>query len=173
VIQHHFGTRDGLLLEVVRAQARELTGTLEQAEIHGDTVADRVRALADVVWSHYRRPEFLATAQIVMNLSRDPSTAADTLAALDAAGESTHASWQRLVDQVVAPARQPAGLASSLFRILRGVAVGDEMLDSMAARPRRSASDDRDLLVAALTHLLGEPEPGPGPGPVDNRRRRP
>jgi AcrR family transcriptional regulator len=169
VIQHHFGTRDRLLLEVVRDQARQLIDTLAQAEIRGGSVADRLRSLADVVWGHYRRPEFLATAQIVMNLSRDPSTAADTLAALDAVGASTHDSWQRLVDQVVEPARQPAGLALALYRILRGVAVGDEMLDSLAPRGgSRTRDEDRELLVRALTRLLEPERP-----PVDRRSASP
>ncbi|MCB0995751.1 MAG: TetR family transcriptional regulator [Acidimicrobiales bacterium] len=156
VIQHHFGTRDRLLLEVVRQSADQLSAGLAAAQLTGTTVAERLGELADVVWQQYRRPEFLATAQIIMNLSRDPSTARDTLDELDKLSDPTSEHWRRLVDQVIEPARQPPQLASSLFRILRGVAVGDELLDSMAARGEERSSDDveRQLLVAALAAAL-------------------
>src|SRR5437764_11894611 len=65
VIQHHFRTREGLLLAVTRSAADHLVSVLEQADIRGDTPAERLDALAAVVWSHYRRPEFLADMQIM------------------------------------------------------------------------------------------------------------
>jgi AcrR family transcriptional regulator len=156
VIQHHFGTRERLLLEVVRDGAQDLLATFEKAQIEGDTPLERLESLADVVWSHYCTPEFLVRVQIVMNLSRDPTTARETVEALSELAERTLSGWQRLVDQVVAPKRQPPGISAALFQILRGVAVGEELLESMVAttEPRRPRTAERKLLLRALATQL-------------------
>jgi AcrR family transcriptional regulator len=158
VIQHHFGTREQLLLEVARDRAAGLVATIESATIVGDTERARLESLADVVWSYYCRPEFLVGAQIVMNLSRDSTTAAETVRALDEISQRMNAGWQHLVDQVVAPARQPDGFRMALLYILRGAAVGEALLDAMARRPpsgvRAGYERERDLLLTALLALL-------------------
>jgi AcrR family transcriptional regulator len=161
VIQHHFGTRERLLLEVARAGAAELVATLDNAKIHGDSAPERLESLADVVFSHYCRPEFLVAVQIVMNLTRDPTTAAETVEALDQITTNTNLRWQHLVDQVLEPARQPAGLGRALFYVLRGVAVGEELLNTMIARgpDTRPVSHQRErqALIHALASLLDAP----------------
>jgi AcrR family transcriptional regulator len=162
VIQHHFGTREKLLLEVVRDGIDELVTTFEDAELDGATPAARLESLADVVWSHYCRPEFLANVQIVMNLTRDPATAAATVEAIDNLSKRMEASWQRLVDQVLPPADQPPGFGKAMFFILRGVAVGEELLDSMvggeaARRPVRRKAERQVLLDALAANLPSTP----------------
>jgi AcrR family transcriptional regulator len=158
VIQHHFGTREKLLLEVVRIGVDDLVATFEHAHVEGATPAARLESLADVVWSHYCRPEFLAYVQIVMNLTRDPATAAATVDTITGLSRGLEASWQRLVDQVVEPARQPPGFGRALFFILRGVAVGEELLDSMiggdAAPPPVRRKAERQVLLDALAATL-------------------
>jgi AcrR family transcriptional regulator len=163
VIQHHFGTREKLMLEVVREGIDGLVTTFEGATIEGATPAERLESLADVVWRLYCTPEFLANVQIVMNLTRDPATAAATVEALGRLGRRVEASWQGLVDQVVPPADQPPGLAKALFYILRGAAVGEELLDSMVGgeAARRSARQtasrhraERRMLLDALSATL-------------------
>jgi TetR/AcrR family transcriptional regulator, regulator of cefoperazone and chloramphenicol sensitivity len=159
VIQHHFGTRERLLLEVARSGAHELVAALESAEIRGDTPEARLESLADVVFSHYCRPEFLVSVQILMNLTRDPDTASETIEALDEITTDTEVRWQRLVDQVLAPERQTPGLGKVLFYTLRGVAVGEELLNTMVARgPARSGTHraERVALIRALASLLDE-----------------
>jgi AcrR family transcriptional regulator len=159
VIQHHFGTRERLLLEVAREGVTHLVATLEHARITGDSQFARLDSLADVVWSHYCRPEFLVGTQIVMNLTRDPATAQETIEALDEITTRTTEHWQHLVDQVLDRSEQPPGLSKSLFYILRGVAVGEQLLDSMInrgpdARPQRHRGE-RQFLLQALAAQLG------------------
>src|SRR6476646_8701326 len=60
VIQHHFGTREALLLATFQEGMRELIDTLESAVITGDTFEARLESLADVIWRFYRRPRFVA-----------------------------------------------------------------------------------------------------------------
>ena len=158
VIQHYFGTREQLLLEVARGRAAGLVATIESATISGSTARARLESLAEVVWSYYCQPEFLVGAQIVMNLSRDSATATETIKALDEISQRMNAGWQHLVDQVVAPELQPAGFRTALLYILRGAAVGEALLDAMVRRPSLEWSAkyerERDLLFTALLHLL-------------------
>jgi AcrR family transcriptional regulator len=158
VIQHYFGTRERLLLEVARDRAAALVATIESATIVGDTARARLESLADVVWSYYCRPEFLVGAQIVMNLSRDSATATETIRALDEISQRMNAGWQHLVDQVVAPADQPAGFGSAMLYILRGAAVGEALLEAMVRRPEVAGAAkyerEREFLFSALLRLL-------------------
>jgi TetR/AcrR family transcriptional regulator, regulator of cefoperazone and chloramphenicol sensitivity len=159
VIQHHFGTRERLLLEVAREGARRLDEHLASAAIEGATPAARLGSLADVAYSHYARPDFLVEAQIVMNLSRDPSTAHATIEALGDLARHAMPHWQRLVDQVVEPARQPPDLGRALFYALRGAAVGEVLISSMtpsADNPHagNDRSAERAVLLAALATQL-------------------
>ena len=158
VIQHYFGTREQLLLEVARGRAARLVDTIESATITGDTTRARLESLAEVVWSYYCQPEFLVGAQIVMNLSRDSATASETVKALDEISQRWTAGWQHLVDQVVPPEQQLTGFRTALLYILRGAAIGEALLDAMVRRPSLEWSvhyeRERELLFTALLSLL-------------------
>ena len=43
-------------------------------------------SFVDALWAYYRRPEFLAYMQVMLNLSHDPTTADSTQAALKSVG---------------------------------------------------------------------------------------
>ena len=60
----------------------ELDRALADAVIEGDTLEARLTGFVDALWSYYRRPEFLAYLQVVLNLSHDPTAADSTRAAL-------------------------------------------------------------------------------------------
>src|SRR6476619_1854498 len=87
VIQYHFGTREALLVAVHERGLEELDRCLTDAVIVGGTVEARLASFVDALWSYYRRPEFLAYMQVVLNLSHDPTTAEPTRLAL----KSSHA----------------------------------------------------------------------------------
>jgi TetR/AcrR family transcriptional regulator, regulator of cefoperazone and chloramphenicol sensitivity len=154
VIQYHFGTREQLLVAVVRAGSDELLALLGAAEISGDTVDERVESLVDVIWTHYRRPEFLAHLQILLNLSKDPKTSADTVAALAESERSLARLWQDLVDQVVPEAKRDLGMV--IFELVRGVAIGDGLIEALPRRSSRNsyAEAARASLVRAITLLV-------------------
>ena len=160
VIQYHFGTREALLLAVHARALAELEMCLTDAEIRGDTVEDRLDALVDVLWSYYRRPEFLAYMQVMLNLSHDPTTASATVDAL--AGMSKIA-WVRvpaLVAEVLGPAAPPARgaeVSSFVFNMIRGLALDLLLLEAtpVARRSSTAALDaQRDELVAVLARYL-------------------
>ena len=152
VIQYHFGTREQLLLAVVRDGAEDLRRHLEQATIDGATVEDRLGSLADVIWAHYRRPEFLARVQVLLNLSKDPRTSDDTVAALAETEAQVGAHLQSLVDRAV-PGGD--GLGVVVFELMRGAAVGEALMEALPrAGARPPVRDTRATLVRALALLV-------------------
>jgi AcrR family transcriptional regulator len=151
VIQYHFGTREQLLLAVVRDGAEDLLRRLQDATIAGDTVEARLDSLAQVIWSHYRRPEFLAQVQVLLNLSKDPRTSEDTVAALAETERQVGSLLQSLVDQV---APHADGLGIVMFELMRGAAIGEGLMEALPRSGRTPVHDTRETLVGALALLL-------------------
>lgn len=155
VIQHHFGTREHLLISVVEDSADEMIQLLTDARITGTTIEQRLTSLADVIWSFYRQPKFLAMAQIVLNVSRDPKTTREALDDLAVREREVTVLWQRVVDQVVPDRATSADLGYVIFEIIRGVALGQGLIQA-TPRARRPVPEDetKAVLVRALSTLL-------------------
>ena len=111
VIQYHFGTREALMLAVHERGVAELGRCLVDAEIVGDTLEDRLGSFVDALWAYYRRPEFLAYLQVMLNLSHDPTTADSTQAALKSVGVRVNERVPALVRAVVGDGPGDADIA--------------------------------------------------------------
>ena len=165
VIQHHFGTREALLLATFQDGMQELIDTLESAVIVGDTFEQRLDSLADVIWRFYRRPRFVAYEQLTLNLLRDPTMDAATVRLVRRQqakiGELLNGLTTQVADRDVARVLPPG----ALLQILRGVAIGLVLSDA-APRERRAAPDpaatevERQVLLGALAALVRD---GPKP----------
>lgn len=151
VIQHHFGTREKLLLEVVRSGAEDLLEVLRAATIAGDTLEARLDSLAEVIWGHYRRPEFLAHVQAMLNLAKDPKTGADTVQALASIQREVGVLLRGLVDDVGLPDADELGVV--VFDLMRGAAIGESLMQALPRGTRATVHDTRPTLVAALAAL--------------------
>lgn len=158
VIQHHFGTREALMLAIFRRAAARMDELFGATDITGEAIEDRVEELAQLVWSFYRQPEFLAYVQVLLNLGQDPRTAdqtRDTLASLNA---RMAAHLPRLRAQVLGESA-PGGAERFrfVFETLRGVAVNQQILLALPGRATnetRAQDRDRDALVAILAGHL-------------------
>jgi AcrR family transcriptional regulator len=170
VIQYHFGTREALLLAVHERGLEELDRCLTDAVIVGDTVEARLESFVDALWSNYRRPEFLAYMQIVLNLSHDPTTAESTRLALKS-------SQDRVSERVPAMVRAVLGSGPSdvevertgrfLYNVVRGLALDQELLEAMPIEHSTTEEFDqqRAELVRALARSLSrEVPPRSSPG---------
>jgi AcrR family transcriptional regulator len=71
VIQHHFGTRAGILLAVVEDG---FAGLLEALDAVPDT-DDPLTAVLDAAWAYYHQPDYLFFADIIRVLAPDPESA--------------------------------------------------------------------------------------------------
>jgi AcrR family transcriptional regulator len=159
VIQYHFGTREALLLAVHERAIDELDRCLADAVITGDTLEARLRSFVDVLWSYYRRPEFLASMQVMLNLSHDPTTADSTQAALKAVGARINERMPTLVRAVIdtdLPDAEVERIGRFVYNVVRGLALDQELLEAMPIEHSTTAEFDaqRDELVRVLARAL-------------------
>ena len=79
VIQYHFGTREALMVAVhERGPRRARPVPRPMPSSPATRWKQRVESFVDTLWAYYRRPEFLAYMQVLLNLSHDPTTADST-----------------------------------------------------------------------------------------------
>lgn len=155
VIQYHFGSRERLLLAVANAGGDRLLESVRDAKIQGDTLSERLDSLADVIWEYYRRPEFLAHVQVLLNLAKDPSTSAGTVEALAETELALGGLWQHLIDQVVTGEHRRPELGGVIFQLIRGLAIGQNLIEALPHTINPPAGDEpREVLVRALTLLV-------------------
>jgi AcrR family transcriptional regulator len=150
VIQHHFGTREALMLAVLEDVAR--------ASIDGTTVTERVSQLLDILAAHYGTPEYLAYLQVAMNMDHDPATSAHVRATMDSVAERTTERLRKLLRSALGRATSVPDLANTVFLALRGFAVSQHLLEVMAYDTVVPESDrvarQRRLLVQMLVPYL-------------------
>jgi AcrR family transcriptional regulator len=159
VIQYHFGTREALLVAVHERGLEELDRCLTDAVIVGDTVEARLESFVDALWSYYRRPEFLAYMQVVLNLSHDPTTAESTRLALKTSQDRVGARLPALGRGVLGDGPSDAEVeetARFLYNVVRGLALDQELLDAMPVEHSSAEQFDaqRAELVRALARSL-------------------
>jgi AcrR family transcriptional regulator len=159
VIQYHFGTREALLLAVHERGLDELDRCLADAVISGSSLEARLGSLVDALWSYYRRPEFLAYMQVMLNLSHDPTTADSTQAALKSVGARVNERVPALVRAVLGAELSDAEAARTgrfLYNVVRGLALDQELLEAMPIEHSTAAEFDaqRAELVRVLARAL-------------------
>jgi AcrR family transcriptional regulator len=147
-LQHQFGTREALLLEVLNERWGRLHEQMATAEIHGATLEDRLARVLEVLDTHYSAPEHLVQLQILLDLTHNPDTSDDARDAIAAHGRALNDAWQPLFVQALGPAARFTSLVAYSFLALRGYPTSQLIASSIAA----TASDtrQRDLLVRGV-----------------------
>jgi AcrR family transcriptional regulator len=130
-IQYHFGTREKLMLAALEVFNRDFEATLAAA--HDDeafgagSTAQRLEKLAALLALQYARPQYLATLQIILNLSHNPETSAETAAALEHFEATLSAQLTSLIARAIGPDTAEGGADAStvtfVFHALRGLSV--------------------------------------------------
>ena len=114
-IQHLFGTREQLLLEVMNDRWHALQEQVATAQIQGETLEDRLAGVADVLSTHYGQPAALAQMQIMLDLLHDPNTSKETREAVAVHGERLVEAWEPLFAQALGPAANDFELVAFAF----------------------------------------------------------
>jgi AcrR family transcriptional regulator len=151
-IQHQFGTREALLLAVLNDRWAAFDERMATAEIHGDTLEERLAAVLDVLASHYEQPAQLAQLQILLDLSHNPNTSNDTRRAIAQHGAELTRAWQPLFDRALGAAAGEGDLLRYAFLTLRGYLSGSLIASSIA-----DTADDtvpRALLVQGVAAAI-------------------
>ena len=160
VIQHYFGTREALMLAVLQDGARQFAELMEDAHIEGDTAEDRVEQLMDVLTSHYGQPEFLAYLQVLLNMDHDPRTSVEVRKTMREVAARSQDHVRRLLREALGPANSTPDLAITVFLVLRGFAISQQLQGTMAydvSAPKADrATRQRRILAGILAPYLEE-----------------
>jgi AcrR family transcriptional regulator len=152
VIQHQFGTREGLLLAVLNDRWATMEHRMETAEVSGDTLEERLTCVLDVLASHYGKPEHLVQLQILLDLTHNPTTSEDTRRAVADHGAALTRGWQPLFDSALGEAAKDPVIVRYAFSTLRGYLTGQLVASHIA-----DTSDDtvpRRLLVEGVAAAI-------------------
>jgi AcrR family transcriptional regulator len=158
VIQHYFGTREALMLAVLEDGARRLTEVLTDARIAADSVAERLEQLIEVLALHYGDPTYLAYVQVALNMDHDPATSAEVRSTMREVAARSTADLRRLVREAVGPATAVPDLGTTMFLVLRGFVVSQQLVETMAYDAVVPTTDrvqrQRRLLAQALAPFV-------------------
>jgi AcrR family transcriptional regulator len=151
-IQHQFGTREQLLLEVMNDRWHDLQEQVATAQIEGATLEDRLAAVLEVLSTHYGEPALLAHTQIMLDLSHDPNTSKETREAVAIHGTRLVEAWEPLFAQALGKAAKDFELTAFAFATLRGFLMGNLIATTIGAQP--SSRTQRRLLVFGVASAL-------------------
>jgi AcrR family transcriptional regulator len=151
-IQYQFGSREGLLLEVLNDRWRRLQERVETAQVVGETLEERLLSVMDVLASHYGCPEHIVQLQILLELSKDPETSSETRRAVARHGAELSRAWQPLFVRALGRAAESPELVRHAFRTLRGYLIGNVISSSIA--DVREDPSEKHLLVVGLAHVI-------------------
>ncbi len=154
VIQHQFGTREGLLLAVLNDRWATMEHRMATADVHGETLEERLACVLEVLAAHYGKPEHLVQLQIILDLSKNPKTSRETRLAVAAHGAELTRAWQPLFDRALGPAAQDLDLVRYAFLTLRGYLQG-ALISSRIADTADDAVQ-RKLLVRGVAASIRE-----------------
>ncbi len=159
-IQYYFGTREKLMLAALEVFNRDFEATLvaahENPVFDGGTTTDRLEQLAALLALQYARPEYLATLQIILNLSHNPETSAETAAALEHFDATLSAQLTSLIARAIGPGADDASV-TLVFHTLRGLAVSH--LINAETTARRVGAEQHATNLRKDTHRLAEALP--------------
>jgi AcrR family transcriptional regulator len=160
VLQHHFGTREGLMLAVLQHGADQFHDMVESAEIVGESVTDRLAQLLKVLSSHYGSPEYLAYVQILLNLEHDPRTSNEVRDTMSEVAQRSNEHVRRLLRDTLGSVADEPDLATTLFLTLRGFSLSQQLLETMGydspPPPVHRVARQRRLLIQALAAYVEE-----------------
>ena len=151
-IQHQFGTREQLLLEVMNDRWHDLQEQVATAQIAGETLEERLAGVVEVLATHYSEPAALAHMQIMLDLSHDPDTSKETRAAVAVHGTRLVEAWQPLFAQALGPAADDFELVAFAFATFRGFLQGNLIATTIGAKP--SSRTQRRLVVYGVACAL-------------------
>jgi AcrR family transcriptional regulator len=147
-IQHHFGSREDLLLSVIESNFSELESNVRDATVVGGTTLERDQALADLLWDYCSDIRFRVSIEILLDLRRDPAGSELVAQRLSDANEAMSAMWDEICVGALDLPSDPT-IARILFGAVRGFALTRHM-----NAWRSSFTQERALLVQLLAGAI-------------------
>ena len=160
-IQYHFGSRESLMLAVLKELDRRYNDSIRRSHVEGDTLAERLRSLYGHLAEVYDNPVYLARIQIVLNLRHDPDTSAEIVDELTEQFETIGDEFRRLLREALGDQADSATV-NAVFHAIRGTALSRQLGDAIPYLPgsgqRPKAEDERELSIflAGLAAAAGD-----------------
>lgn len=126
-LQHQFGSREALMLEILNEEWARMQSALALARADGETLEERLEATMTILADHYGSKTYLVLLEILLDLTQDPSTTAETRSAALAHGQRLSRAWQPLFAQALGDASQDEELVRYAFKALRGYLIGESI----------------------------------------------
>ena len=152
VIQHQFGTREALLLEVLDDTWAQLQASVQNANIGTGPLESRLGALLEVLALHYGSPDHLVAIQIGLDLANNPNTSATTRRAVIRHADRLARAWQPLSVDTLGPLADDPELVGYTFATLRGYLIGNTIAREFGHKKRDAT--ERELLVEGIAATL-------------------
>jgi AcrR family transcriptional regulator len=151
-LQHQFGTRETLMLEVLNDEWDRMQGEIASAQAIGDTLEERLEETMSILGRHYGSTAYLPLLEILLDLSQDPNTSAETRKAALDHGRRLSRAWQPLFAQALGEAAENKDLVRYAFNTLRGYLIGE----SLSSRLTKAGADnaERRLVVHGVAAAI-------------------
>lgn len=164
VIQHHFGSRESLLVAVVEADAEDMSRLFADAEIVGETLAERVDSWASLALEYFGRVKYISILQILFDLGNDPEATDATRATLAKHARELDKRMNHAVSRI-SPAKP---LSTELFGFLYQASMGLGTTHGFNTLTHNPKTDQifaiaRRHFVAAVVQYLGTADPNRRP----------
>jgi AcrR family transcriptional regulator len=166
-IQHLFGSREQLMLDVVNDIGVRLEERFAAATVEGTTLEERLRSVLDILSTHYEQDAYLVQMQILLELAANPKMSAHGRKVIGRKnGQELDNLAQPLLAQALGDAAAEHDLVMYAFMTLRGYLASSAVARIIARFPddavrrliRDSEDDDvrRDLLVRGVAAMVRE-----------------
>jgi AcrR family transcriptional regulator len=165
-IQHLFGSRDQLMLDVVNYAAAKLETSIGNATITGDTLEERLENVLDVLAETYDTDFYLVQMQILLELSADRRKPSGTEPAVDREGGTFDRLAQPLLGKALGVAASETDLVYYAFMAFRGYLLSSAISRRIAALPEgalkkpmgkvggKSDTTQRNLLIEGVAAMI-------------------
>ncbi len=153
VLQHHFGSRERLLLAVLEDGWAELATVYADAVVTGETPVERLSSYFGVLNRFYGRPAYLAYVQIQLDLLHNPKVSAETAETMLKLRSDLAPMQTALLAQT-----SPGPNGRTIFHAMRGFIVSQLMesdaLGIIRPNDHENYLSSADALIEALSHLV-------------------
>ena len=143
------------MLAVLRDGARQFAESIEGIHVVGVTPSERIEHLVDILSAHYGSPNFLAYLQVLLNMDHDPKTSVEVRKTMHEVAERSHDHVRRLLREAIGPAASVPDLATTVFLVLRGFAISQQLQDTMAYDAVAPKGDRAGRQRRLLADMLG------------------
>lgn len=124
-VQHHFASKSDLLAAVVEDGFRNLSFDLEQAQVEGASLPERISLFIDQSWKHCNSPQYQSNLHILLGMRKEAAESFEqwlqqSLGQLVGQGFSL---WRRMFSEIKLSDAEHLNILLYCFSSLSGIAL--------------------------------------------------